>query len=129
MNEKSAKRLAYIHRTPIEIPNRPRPIVCECCGGVSGKTLHLDHCHDTGRFRGWCCGGCNTGIGQADQPHLLQRRLAYLKRPFQKGPIQWTYPSKRTQGLVEIDSVWFRRTGMIIPKRPRSYRVKTQPSA
>jgi hypothetical protein len=39
---------------------------CEKCGtpeSEMSKRLHLDHCHTTGRFRGFLCHRCNTAIG------------------------------------------------------------------
>ena len=68
---------------------------CECCGDIpTGKLgLHLDHDHETGRFRGWCCSGCNTGLGLADSPTLLRKRLRYLRRAEKDdSPIKWAYP-------------------------------------
>jgi hypothetical protein len=42
-------------------PSRPKPAACECCGAVPGKRgLHLDHCHKTGKFRGWLCQRCKS---------------------------------------------------------------------
>ena len=89
----SAQYIANRLGVPIEIPNRPRPEFCECCGGSpSNHALHLDHCHDTGRFRGWCCHGCNVGSGIMDNSRRLRLRALYLERPFQQGPINWAYP-------------------------------------
>jgi hypothetical protein len=92
--EAKAYRIAHSCNTPIEIPNRPHPVDnrCECCGEISAKTLHLDHCHDTGRFRGWCCWTCNSGAGITDHPERMRKRLAYLERPMQAGPVKWAYP-------------------------------------
>ena len=43
--------------------------------------MHLDHCHITGKFRGWLCGKCNMGIGAlGDSIQGLQRAIEYLKR-------------------------------------------------
>ena len=86
-----ARHLAGRHGVPIEIPTRPRLDRCECCGEISATTLHLDHCHDSGRFRGWCCARCNTGVGIMDNAKLCRLRALYLERPLQPGP-NWTYP-------------------------------------
>lgn len=63
----------------------PIPPVCECCGrppNGRSKTLHLDHCHLTEKFRGWLCVNCNTGIGLLnDQPHLA---VDYLRRAYSR---------------------------------------------
>jgi hypothetical protein len=92
--EYRARSIASHSRIPIEIPNRPRPDRCECCGEIptTKHPLHFDHCHDTGRFRGWCCAGCNNGTGIADNPKRLRLRALYLERPLQPGPINWAYP-------------------------------------
>ena len=37
--------------------------VCSCCTAKSDVPLHLDHCHQTGRLRGFICKTCNTCIG------------------------------------------------------------------
>lgn len=49
-------------------PTRPRPERCELCGERpnecgNGATLHVDHCHTTGVFRGWLCRRCNVALG------------------------------------------------------------------
>jgi hypothetical protein len=43
------------------------------------KTLCLDHCHETGAFRGWVCSPCNTGAGIADSIERLEKRIAFLE--------------------------------------------------
>jgi|SRR5882724_2224459 len=75
-------RLRYTRRVQgLPEPTRLPPTACECCGKVTGKTLHLDHCHATGEFRGWLCGQCNPGIGLlGDDIPALRRALAYLER-------------------------------------------------
>ena len=95
-----ARKTANLHKMPIEIPNRPRPENCECCGEASNKALHFDHCHDTGRFRGWCCHVCNTCHGIADNPRRLRLRALYVERPFQPGPINWAYPTGKTDQQI-----------------------------
>ena len=64
-----------------------KPDSCECCGKEDVK-LDLDHCHDTGMFRGFICRSCNKSIGvrgdtyesllecNADQMYLDYLRLA-----------------------------------------------------
>ena len=45
------------------------------------KTWVLDHCHHTGKFRGWICHHCNTGIGALkDDPVRVKKALEYLNR-------------------------------------------------
>jgi Recombination endonuclease VII len=69
-------------------PTRPPPKLCECCGKAetraqNGRThgLHLDHCHDSNRFRGWLCSACNLGIGKlGDTIESVERALTYLRR-------------------------------------------------
>lgn len=63
-------------------PTRPRPSLCEVCGGPPGhKALALDHDHVSGEFCGWACNGCNFGIGHfMDDPQRLRQAAAYLER-------------------------------------------------
>ena len=53
---------------------------CEICGlVVSGKHLHIDHCHATGSLRGYLCRKCNLGIGMFnDSIFLLGLASKYL---------------------------------------------------
>lgn len=42
--------------------------LCEICGVAELSEEHrtrlcMDHCHTTGRFRGWLCHSCNRGLG------------------------------------------------------------------
>jgi hypothetical protein len=69
-------------RAGLPLPARPSSEVCECCGLPPGaRALNLDHCHETGAFRGWLCGRCNTALGQlGDNEQGLLRALAYLRR-------------------------------------------------
>lgn len=62
-------------------PGRPCPFECECCGkpNNNGRQLCLDHDHKTGKFRGWLCDLCNTGIGKlGDDLEGLDRAIRYL---------------------------------------------------
>lgn len=66
-------------------PTRPPPDSCECCGAkfeaTPFKGPHLDHCHATGKFRGWICGKCNRGLGGlGDTLEALTRAVNYLER-------------------------------------------------
>lgn len=68
------------HRN-LPTPTRAEPTSCECCGKPDRRALALDHCHETGQFRGWLCSNCNLGIGKiGDSIEALERALAYLKR-------------------------------------------------
>ena len=64
------------------LPTRPCPETCECCGNMPGKkSLSLDHCHDTGAFRGWLCGSCNMATGKlGDNIEGLMKAVSYLQR-------------------------------------------------
>lgn len=69
-------------RAGLPQPTRPMPDACEKCGKAF-DTLHLDHCHDTGKFRGWLCFGCNTGLGKlGDNIAGVQAALDYLQRAY-----------------------------------------------
>lgn len=54
---------------------------CTICGTHTDTcgTLHIDHDHTTGQFRGLLCGTCNTGIGMLkDSPTVLAAAIEYL---------------------------------------------------
>jgi hypothetical protein len=62
-------------------PTRPQPPTCEICSRpeIRAQSLSLDHCHKTGKFRGWLCSNCNTGLGKFDDNVTgLRRAVAYL---------------------------------------------------
>ena len=55
-------------------PNR----VCIC---GSKTNLTLDHCHKTGKFRGWLCRAHNSAMGAFnDDPSLLRAFADYLEK-------------------------------------------------
>lgn len=61
-------------------PTRPCPTTCEICGTTPNIALHLDHCHASGKFRGWLCANCNLGLGNfRDRPDLFLAAITYLK--------------------------------------------------
>lgn len=48
----------------------------------------LDHCHETGEFRGFLCSNCNQGIGKfKDDPEILLNAIAYLEGHKQKAAL------------------------------------------
>jgi hypothetical protein len=52
---------------------------CQICGDEH-ETLHFDHNHATGLFRGWLCNLCNKGLGHfKDDPDRLLKAATYLK--------------------------------------------------
>ena len=53
-NNNNAKYLGF---NPDDVTQKPDS--CECCG-MKKISLHRDHNHQTGRFRGWLCVICNT---------------------------------------------------------------------
>jgi hypothetical protein len=75
---------ARVHRRHVKrlpAPTRPEPDTCELCGGPPGNraSIHLDHCHQTGVFRGWLCNSCNIGLGALgdDLDAILARLTRY----------------------------------------------------
>ena len=83
------KVLITAHRSRKKIrgypdPPRQRPEngLCELCGRIEKKKqrLSLDHCHETGKFRGWLCHDCNTNIGKfGDNISGLMKAISYLE--------------------------------------------------
>lgn len=82
--ERSNEHSRRWQRKALGIPEatRPCPIHCELCDRVLEKgKVHLDHCHATGKFRGWLCNRCNLALGHlGDSIAGLERAIAYLRR-------------------------------------------------
>ena len=53
-------------------------VICPIC--LKNKPSVIDHCHKTGKVRGFICQGCNTQIHLVENPESLQRALIYLKQ-------------------------------------------------
>lgn len=56
---------------------------CYVCGvpevECAGK-LHMDHCHETGEFRGWLCKNCNSAAGfLGDSPQIARILAEYIE--------------------------------------------------
>jgi len=72
----------------VEIAGRPRPTTCDICKAKNARRkdiIAFDHCHKTGKFRGWLCDRCNLVLGAAeDNPKLLREMAKYLDRTAQK---------------------------------------------
>ena len=53
------------------------PTACEICGDT--ENLHIDHDHDTGKYRGVLCHHCNVGIGHLkEKKEILENAIKYL---------------------------------------------------
>ena len=56
---------------------------CMICGITEeeiGRSLDVDHCHNSGKVRGLLCNPCNTVLGHArDRIDLLEAAANYLK--------------------------------------------------
>jgi len=58
------------------------PEICQVCG-LRGdkKRICVDHCHSTGKVRGFLCNNCNTALGMVkDDIAILERLAGYLRR-------------------------------------------------
>lgn len=56
---------------------------CAICNGTnpSGKSLAIDHCHETGKVRALLCINCNIGIGNfKDNTETMLKAIEYLKK-------------------------------------------------
>jgi hypothetical protein len=77
-------------------PTTPYPenSICDSCGFPETiidkrygkiKRLAVDHCHETNKFRGWLCQGCNTALGQLkDDSKRIESLLNYKNNSLTK---------------------------------------------
>lgn len=53
---------------------------CHICGVLCDRSIAIDHCHKTNRFRGLLCKPCNNGLGHfQDDTEIMQKAIIYLK--------------------------------------------------
>lgn len=75
-----AAALGKRYRKGIPSPTRKPPKKCELCAQKQRRNLSLDHCHYTGKFRGWLCTQCNIGLGMfRNASALLVKAASYLR--------------------------------------------------
>ena len=76
------KELSDIRKKIIKShPQPPYGSSCDLCNKPVYKNWQLDHCHETGKFRGWLCKGCNTGLGGiGDSFESSLKALIYLSK-------------------------------------------------
>lgn len=55
---------------------------CDICGKVHPQgRLHVDHCHTTGKVRGFLCSRCNTAIGLLkENVDVMKKALYYVRQ-------------------------------------------------
>ena len=54
---------------------------CQVCGKECGNGICLDHCHKTGKFRGFLCNNCNSTIGWAgEDTDIMNKLILYLEK-------------------------------------------------
>jgi hypothetical protein len=71
-----AYRLKYAY--DVSIADYPKPNACPCCGEQA--KLVFDHCHRTGKPRGWLCEACNKMLGWAnDEIWRLEAAVNYIR--------------------------------------------------
>lgn len=55
---------------------------CAICNAPLTANTHLDHCHLTGRVRGFLCSACNLGLGKfKDDVAALHQAILYIWNP------------------------------------------------
>lgn len=65
------------------VPTSVNPYKCDCCEKdiITTRTIQLDHCHETGLFRGWLCKECNISMGNlGDNINGMMRVIKYMNK-------------------------------------------------
>lgn len=53
---------------------------CEICQRpITGHQPQADHNHTTGKFRGWLCRQCNSGLAAVERSGFVEAARAYLE--------------------------------------------------
>lgn len=53
---------------------------CVICRKQTTSTLHVDHCHTTGKVRGLLCNRCNVGLSNfSDDIGIMRNAIRYLE--------------------------------------------------
>lgn len=53
---------------------------CQSCGVDAGRSINIDHCHKTGKFRAFLCGQCNMALGCSGEcPDRLRKLADYIE--------------------------------------------------
>jgi len=93
---------------------------CGICKAPA-KPLCIDHCHATGKVRGFLCRECNLGLGNyRDDPARMRAAAVYLeaaRNPAPRGRGSWAL---RIVCLVRRANWWPRARGALAPVPERS---------
>lgn len=62
-----------------KIVGSPKPDICPVC--KRKMRICVDHCHKTGKIRGWLCDSCNVALGRVDdRVDILKGLIKYLNK-------------------------------------------------
>lgn len=77
--EKNIRRVVEgVRKRKERLAGRPRTDHCEICLRVG--SVVFDHCHTTGKFRGWLCTRCNRYLGWVENNlALIDKMKQYLE--------------------------------------------------
>ncbi len=79
----TAKKEGFIRclasKSELEAAFTGRCTICDIHESEVKRSLHMDHDHETGKFRGWLCSKCNHALGlMNDSSELLSKAIKYL---------------------------------------------------